>query len=53
MADSGINVIWAFFKPSYLATNHSLRQFKEEWDALTDKDKNDIREGIGNGSLTY
>jgi hypothetical protein len=28
-------------------------QFRQEWDALSDKDKADLKNGIGNGTLTY
>lgn len=31
----------------------SLTAFSKEWQALSDADKAQIREGIGNGSLTY
>jgi hypothetical protein len=31
----------------------TLKDFRAEWEALTDQDKNDLKEGIGNGSLNY
>lgn len=31
----------------------TLKGFSDEWKALPDKDKNEIKEGLGNGSLTY
>jgi len=31
----------------------SLPEFKREWLALPEKDRKEIAEGIGNGSLTY
>lgn len=31
----------------------SVAQMNAEWKQLTDKDKEQIREGIGNGTFTY
>lgn len=31
----------------------SLGAFRAEWSKLSDEDKRELREGIGNGSLTY
>jgi hypothetical protein len=31
----------------------TLKDFTAEWSALTDADKAQIKEGLGNGSLTY
>ncbi|HEY1645716.1 MAG TPA: hypothetical protein VGF75_05075 [Candidatus Saccharimonadales bacterium] len=31
----------------------SSAEYRTEWAELTDQDKAEIREGIGNGSLTY
>lgn len=30
-----------------------LSQFTKEWKQLSDEDRTQIREGIGNGTLTY
>lgn len=30
-----------------------LGNFKNEWTALTDKDKAEIKQGLGDGTLTY
>jgi hypothetical protein len=30
-----------------------LTQFGEEWKQLSDKDKAELKQGIGDGSLTY
>lgn len=53
----GINKIWQFFKPAYEGWTdpamNGLKAFKNDWDALPEKDKEDLRLGIGNGSLTY
>lgn len=31
----------------------TLAAFSKDWKELTDKDKEQIKEGIGNGTLTY
>lgn len=31
----------------------SLTEFKNDWGQMTDQDKDQIKNGIGNGSLTY
>lgn len=31
----------------------TLKGFTEEWKALSEKDKEDLKNGIGNGTLTY
>lgn len=49
----GINKIWQFFKPSFVATNHGLTQFREEWGKLSEEAKTQIRKGIEDGSFTY
>jgi hypothetical protein len=41
--------VFNFFK----AHDYPLAKFRVEWTALTDKDKDDLREGIGNGTHTY
>lgn len=30
-----------------------IAEFKREWMALSDNDKDDLRQGIGDGTLTY
>lgn len=45
-----IGKIWTFFKSAY---DGKLSIFKAEWSALSEKDKDDIANGIENGSLTY
>lgn len=49
---SGIAKVWAFFKPVYAAVG-GLTQFRKEWDELTEADREQIRTGVENGSLTY
>lgn len=31
----------------------TLKGFTEEWKALSEEDKEQLKEGIGNGTLTY
>jgi hypothetical protein len=52
-----ISKIWAFFKSAYTgqhpAERNGLTSFKNEWVALSDKDRDAIANGIEDGSLTY
>jgi len=34
-------------------TGQTLKDWTEEWKALSDEAKEQIKEGIGNGTLTY
>jgi len=34
-------------------SGETLKGFTEEWKALSDADKDEIRLGLGNGTLTY
>jgi hypothetical protein len=34
-------------------TGQTLAAFVAEWKALSDQDKTEIRQGIGNGTMTY
>jgi hypothetical protein len=57
-AKQGISKICAFFKSSFTDRPNEvhgagLTAFKNEWDAMPEKDKADIRSGIDNGTLTY
>lgn len=47
MADTGIMQIKKYF--GY----ESVKAFRDDWNMLTDEDKEQIRSGILNGSLTY
>lgn len=54
----GISKIWSFFKGSFAARPHpdkgaGLTAFKEEWSELPEKDKEELRQGIQNGTLNY
>lgn len=33
--------------------SYTLAKFRSDWSELTDGDKTQLREGIGNGSFTY
>ncbi len=44
-----ISKVWAFFKGAV----PNLTAFKNEWAELSEQDKQQIRTGIENGTLTY
>jgi hypothetical protein len=50
MAAATIKAIKEFFG---LRPGDTLKSFTAEWASLSDQDKEQIREGIGNGTLTY
>lgn len=50
---TGINKVWAVFKPAYIENNLSLRDFSNEWKLLTEKDREQIRGGIFDGTMNY
>lgn len=47
---TGIAGIYKFFGPR---PGQSIKDFADEFKMLTVEDKNQLREGIDNGSLTY
>ena len=49
MAQATLKEIADFFR----LPGESLTKFGTEWKALTDEDKADLKQGIGNGTLTY
>lgn len=49
MATTKVGIVYKFFKDGY--TN--LSEFKKDWDALSQESKDQLAEGIENGSLTY
>lgn len=58
MATTGISKVWTFFKDSFAARPNAkdgpgLTAFKNEWGELSESDKESIRNGIENGTLTY
>ena len=52
-----ISKIWAFFKSAYIGQSpperNGLTAFKNEWVALSDSARDDIANGIEDGSLAY
>lgn len=46
MAEATLKEIREFF-------GMDVKTFRQEWTALSDKDKKEIREGMSNGSMTY
>jgi hypothetical protein len=55
---TGISKVWAFMKPAYIEPevpheNRGLSGFKKEWSELTEKDREQIRIGVENDTLTY
>ena len=49
MAQATLKQIAEFFRKD----GETLTQFAAEWKALTDADKEQIKDGIGDGSLNY
>lgn len=49
MADANLKQVRDYFKQE----GENLTDFGKEWRDLSDKDKTDLKVGIGNGSLTY
>lgn len=37
----------------FAQNGYTMEKFRNDWRALTDQDKTDLRNGIGNGTLTY
>jgi hypothetical protein len=50
MAAATIKVVMDFFGRKQ---GQTLKDWTEEWKALPDEAKEQIKEGIGNGTLTY
>lgn len=49
MADATLKDVMDYFK----VEGDTLKSLRDEWVALSDEDKRQIRAGIGNGSYTY
>lgn len=49
MANASIKVITDFFKKQGV----TLKDWQTEWKDLPEEDKEDLRMGLGDGSLTY
>jgi hypothetical protein len=49
MAEATLNQVFQFFKsPTY-----NMTQFSKDWKALPEKDRADLKKGIGDGTLDY
>jgi hypothetical protein len=48
-ADATLKQVTEYFRQP----GETLKGFTEEWKALSEKDKAEIKRGIGNGTLTY
>ena len=49
MADATLKDVRDYFKRD----GEALTDFGKEWKELSDKDKDDLKRGLGDGSLTY
>ena len=49
MAAATLKTIADYFK----LPGETLKNFRDQWEALSDKDKEDLKNGLGNGTLTY
>ena len=54
---SRLNTVYKFFgkapENEFRPSPGTLTTFREEWKALSETDKNQLEEGIANGTLTY
>jgi hypothetical protein len=56
MAETGILKVWPYMKPAYISQTPvalTITNFKAEWAELSGESKEQLRDGIVNGSLTY
>lgn len=44
--------VFAFFSDNK-TNDYRMAQFRTDWNALTDKDKENLKVGIGNGTFNY
>jgi hypothetical protein len=49
---AGMLEVFKYFSDNK-TNDYRLAEFRKDWEALSEKDKADLRTGIGNGSLTY
>lgn len=49
---AGVSEVFAFFSENK-TNSYSMGQFSKEWKLLNEQARNEIRRGIGDGSLTY
>lgn len=48
---ASLTEVHKFFQGS--DSKYNLAAFRADWAQLTDKDKTDLRTGLGNGTMTY
>lgn len=49
MAQATLKTVADYFK----LPGETLKDFRAQWDALSDQDKTDLKNGLGDGTLTY
>jgi hypothetical protein len=49
MATATLKVIADYFK----LPGETLKDFRDQWERLSDKDKADLKNGLGDGTLNY
>ena len=49
MATATLKDVMAFLRKD----NETITEFSKEWKSLSEQDKQDLKQGIGNGTLTY
>lgn len=49
MATATLKTVADYFKQS----GETLKDFRDQWERLTDQDKADLKQGLGDGSLSY
>lgn len=52
MPDANIGEVFNYFS-SNRTNSYTMAQFSKDWKALSEQDKDDLRKGIGDGSLDY
>jgi hypothetical protein len=50
---SSMSQIWTYFKSTYEGTGGGMAQFRKDWQDLTEQDRDDLRNGLEDGTLTY
>jgi hypothetical protein len=53
MATGSILEIKKYFGARYDGTGGTLKEFRAEWEMLSDRDKADLKAGIADETLTY
>ena len=49
MAEATLGQVFQFFKTS----GYTMSDFSKDWKALPDRDRDDLKKGIGDGTLDY